>query len=63
MTKTFAVTKKTQNVYQIERTDKPFPMRYLVTATSDEQAQQICNELAADTKAAVAKYDIDVCSR
>jgi len=65
MEKKFKVTSKgLMNVYQIERADKPsFPMRYLVKAESAEQAEQICKDLAADTLAAVEKYDIDVCSK
>ena len=64
MEKKFKVTGKSLMVYQIERADKPsFPMRYLVEAESDDQAEQICKEMAADTLAAVEKYDIDVCSK
>ena len=65
MEKKFKVMSKgLMNVYQIERADKPsFPMRYLVEAESDDQAEQICKEMAADTLAAVEKYDIDVCSK
>ena len=59
--KSFAVTSKDGKVYQIERVDKTTPVRYLVCAASDEQAKQICEELASDTQATIEKYDIDVC--
>jgi len=61
--KTFKITSKTQNVYQIERSDKRTPMRYLVNADSDEQAQEICKALADDTLGAIKKYDIDACMK
>lgn len=63
--KTFKITSQknydgTKNLYQIERSDKVTPLRYLVFASSGEQAQEICNELSADIPAAVSKWDIDV---
>ena len=61
--KTFKITSKSQNVYQIERSDKVTPMRYLVNAENDEKAQEICNALAADVQAAIKKYDIDACMK
>ena len=61
--KTFKITSKSQNTYQIERSDKVTPMRYLVNADSDEQAQEICKALAADVQAAIKKYDIDACMK
>ena len=61
--KTFKVTSKIQNTYQIERSDKVTPMRYLVNADSDEIANEICKALAADVQAAIKKYDIDACMK
>jgi len=56
--KTFKVTSKSQNVYQIKRSDKHTPIEYLVNADSDEMAAEICKALADDVQAAIKKYDI-----
>lgn len=62
--KTYKITSKSQNVYQIERADKQsFHLRYLVSAENDAKAAEICKALSEDTKAAIAKYDIDVCMK
>lgn len=61
--KTFKIVSKSQNVYQIERSDKITPMRYLVNADSDEKATEICKALADDVQAAIKKYDIDACMK
>ena len=61
--KTFKVASKSQNCYQIERSDKVTPMRYLVFADSDEKAQEICRAMAEDVQAAIKKYDIDACMK
>ncbi len=63
--KTFKITSenKPQKLYQIERSDKVTPMRYLVFADGYEKAQEVCKALAEDTQAAIAKYDIDACMK
>jgi hypothetical protein len=59
--KTFKITSKSLNVYQIERSDKHTPMRYLVQCINEAQAQEVCTALSENVAAAIEKYEIDAC--